>query len=66
MICYNIIFKERLFFLYEKCGRPATVGICKDCGAVIGGEGYQLRPGNIQHQGSVLVTAEQILIQFCI
>ncbi|XP_053396010.1 E3 ubiquitin-protein ligase rnf213-alpha-like [Mercenaria mercenaria] len=38
-------------YVIGNCGRPATVGNCRDCGAAIGGEGYQLRPGNILDQG---------------
>ncbi|KAK3585578.1 hypothetical protein CHS0354_036765 [Potamilus streckersoni] len=40
-------------YVIGDCGRPATVGVCKACGAVIGGQGYQLRPGNVQDQGGV-------------
>ncbi|XP_060582187.1 E3 ubiquitin-protein ligase RNF213-like [Ruditapes philippinarum] len=43
-------------YVIGNCGRPATVGNCRDCGAAIGGEGYQLRPGNILDQGSVIIT----------
>ncbi|KAL4233165.1 hypothetical protein ACF0H5_007850 [Mactra antiquata] len=38
-------------YVIGDCGRPATVGNCRDCGAAIGGEGYRLRPGNVQHAG---------------
>ncbi|XP_056014152.1 E3 ubiquitin-protein ligase rnf213-alpha-like isoform X2 [Ostrea edulis] len=38
-------------YIIGNCGRPATVGRCKDCGQEIGGQSYQLRAGNILDQG---------------
>ncbi|OPL33047.1 hypothetical protein AM593_02814, partial [Mytilus galloprovincialis] len=33
-------------YIIGNCGNPAYVGVCKECGREIGGQGYNLRPGN--------------------
>ncbi|XP_052808691.1 E3 ubiquitin-protein ligase rnf213-alpha-like isoform X2 [Mya arenaria] len=38
-------------YVIGNCGRPAVVGKCKECGADIGGHGYQAMPGNVLHTG---------------
>ncbi|KAK3098458.1 hypothetical protein FSP39_019662 [Pinctada imbricata] len=38
-------------YIIGDCGRPATVGRCKECHQEIGGTGYQLKQGNVQDQG---------------
>ncbi|WAR07210.1 RN213-like protein, partial [Mya arenaria] len=38
-------------YVIGNCGRPAVVGKCKECGADIGGQGYQAMPGNVLHTG---------------
>ncbi|XP_061169263.1 E3 ubiquitin-protein ligase RNF213-like isoform X1 [Saccostrea echinata] len=38
-------------YVIGNCGRPATVGRCKECGQEIGGQSYQLRAGNVLDQG---------------
>jgi len=40
-----------LLIIIFQCGRPATVGNCKECGAPIGGEGHQALPGNVPDDG---------------
>ncbi|KAJ8315842.1 hypothetical protein KUTeg_007992 [Tegillarca granosa] len=49
----NPVFHRNHLFhnIFCQCGRAGSVGICKDCGAEIGGVGHQLRPGNVIHQG---------------
>ncbi|XP_052808702.1 E3 ubiquitin-protein ligase rnf213-alpha-like isoform X1 [Mya arenaria] len=38
-------------YVIGDCGRPYSVGKCKDCGAEIGGHRHQALPGNVKHAG---------------